>query len=101
MSEIFSAQAVALCGGGVAVRAKEKTMRTFLFQALVSLVFGFVFGIIGLFVGAWFGGNFATEVVFNGVRGYEATSQIGLILFALVGLVVGWKFMEKRKKKTH
>lgn len=76
-------------------------MRTFLFQVVVSLVFGFVFGVIGLLVGALFGGNFATEVVFNGVRGYEATSQIGLILFALIGLVTGWRFIEKRKKKTH
>jgi len=74
-------------------------MRAFLIQSVVVLVFGFVLGVIGLLVGAWFGGNFATSFEFNGVRGYEATGQVGFILFALAGLITGWKFMEKRTKK--
>jgi len=62
------------------------------------MIGGLVFGSIGLSVGAWFGGNFASEFVFNGVRGYEATGQIGFILFALVGSIIGWQYMEKRKQ---
>jgi hypothetical protein len=66
----------------------------------MSLIVGFILGVIGMFVGAWFGGNFAADVVFNGVRGYEATSQIGFILFALVGMVTSWRFMTKKKQAT-
>ena len=73
-------------------------MRRSLFRVFVSLIVGFFLGIIGMLVGAWFGGNFATGVVFDGVRGYEATSQIGFILFALVGVVTSWRFMTKKKQ---
>ena len=59
-----------------------------MFRIFISMIGGVVLGVIGMVVGAWFGGNFATEVVFNGVRGYEATSQIGFILFSLVGAVM-------------
>ncbi len=62
------------------------------------MICGVVLGFIGMTVGAWFGGNFATEIVFNGVRGYEATSQIGFILFSLVGAVISWQYMEKKIK---
>ena len=44
-----------------------------------------------------FGGNFATEFTFNNVRGYEATGQVGFILFALIGAVGGWQYMAKKK----
>ena len=76
-------------------------MRTFLFRAFVSLIVGFILGAIGMLVGAWLGGNFATGFVFNGVRGYEATGQIGFILFALIGMVTSWRFMAKKKEVTH
>jgi len=62
------------------------------------MIGGVVLGVIGMVVGAWFGGNFATEVVFNGVRVYEATSQIGFILFSLVSAVMTWRYMEKKKR---
>jgi hypothetical protein len=74
-------------------------MITYLLRAFVSLIIGFVFGVIGMLVGAWFGGNFATEFVFNGVRGYEATGQIGFILFALVGAVISWQLLAKKTNK--
>ena len=35
--------------------------------------------LLGVLVGAWFGGNYAEAFQFNGGRGYEATSQIGLL----------------------
>jgi hypothetical protein len=76
-------------------------MRRSLFRVFVSLIVGFFVGIIGMLVGAWFGGNFATGFVFNGVRGYEATSQIGFVLFALIGMVTCWRFMAKRKQVGH
>jgi DMSO/TMAO reductase YedYZ heme-binding membrane subunit len=75
-------------------------MLTYLLRVFVSLIVGFVLGAIGMLLGAWFGGNFATEVVFNGVRGYEATGQIGFILFALIGAVTSWRVMAKREKRT-
>ena len=50
-------------------------MLSYLFRIFISMIGGVVLGVIGMVVGAWFGGNFATEVVFNGVRGYEATSS--------------------------
>jgi hypothetical protein len=74
-----------------------ENVRTFLF----SLIVGFILGIIGMLIGALIGGNFATEVVFNGVRGYEATGQIGFIIFALIGMVAAWQFMAKKKQQTH
>ncbi len=74
-------------------------MITNIFRVFVSLIVGFVFGVIGMLVGAWFGGNFATEFVFNGVRGYEAAGQIGFILFALVGAVISWRLLAKKINK--
>jgi len=73
-------------------------MLSYMFRIFISMIGGVVLGVIGMVVGAWFGGNFATEVVFNGVRGYEATSQIGFILFSLVGAVMTWRYMEKKKR---
>jgi hypothetical protein len=73
-------------------------MLSYLFRVFVSMIGGFVLGVIGMFVGAWFGGNFATEVFFNGVRGHEATGQIGFIVFSLVGAVITWRYLEKKKR---
>jgi hypothetical protein len=58
---------------------------------------GAIFGIMGLILGALFGGNYARQFVFNGVRGYEATGQLGFFLAALIGLIWGWWFLFKRK----
>jgi uncharacterized membrane protein YeaQ/YmgE (transglycosylase-associated protein family) len=45
--------------------------------------------LLGLLVGAWFGGNYAENFQFNGVRGYEAASQVGLLCGAFVLLLLG------------
>jgi len=66
-------------------------------RVLAVIVSGFVIGIVGMIVGALIGGNYAEQFVFNGVRGYEATSQVGLILGALIGLISSWWFLFKRK----
>jgi hypothetical protein len=63
-----------------------------------TLVIGFVLGVIGLFISMYIGGNYAEDFVFNGVRGYEATGQIGFIIGGVIGLITGWWFLLKRKK---
>jgi cytochrome bd-type quinol oxidase subunit 2 len=45
--------------------------------------------LLGVLVGAWFGGNYAENFQFNGVRGYEATSQIGLLCGVFVLILLG------------
>lgn len=59
---------------------------------------GVIFGTIGLILGALLGGNYAQQFVFNGVRGYEATGQLGFFLAALIGLILGWRFLFKGMK---
>jgi predicted MFS family arabinose efflux permease len=68
-----------------------------IFRVFAVILVGVVFGIIGLIVGALIGGNYAQQFVFNGVRGYEATGQLGLTIATLIGLISGWRFLFKRK----
>ena len=51
---------------------------------------------LGMLIGAWIGGNYATDFQFNGVRGYEATAQIGFFFSLVVLLIVG--FFARRTK---
>lgn len=69
-------------------------------RVFLAIIIGLVLGVIGLFVSMYIGGNYADaeNFVFNGVRGYEATGQVGFILGALIGLITGWWFLFKRKK---
>jgi len=66
-------------------------------RVFVIIVIGFVSGVLGWIVGALIGGNYAEQLVFNGVQGYEATGQIGFILGALMGLISSWRFLVKRE----
>lgn len=50
---------------------------------------GFVGIILGLMVGMDLGGNYFTSFEFNGVRGYEATGQLGAIIGGLIGAIIG------------
>jgi hypothetical protein len=45
-------------------------------------------GVVGLGVGADYGGVFCHDCEFNGVRGYEATGLIGFLIGAGVGFVL-------------
>jgi hypothetical protein len=65
-------------------------------RVFFTLVIGFVLGIIGLFIAMYIGGNYAEDFVFNGVRGYEATGQIGFIIGGMIGLISGWWFLFKK-----
>ncbi len=69
-------------------------------RALVILLIGFVAGIIGLMIAALIGGNYAEQFVFNGVRGYEATGQLGFIFGALIGLISSWWILFKKKPSS-
>ena len=62
-----------------------------------TLVIGFVLGVIGLFIAMYIGGNYAEDFVFNGVRGYEATGQIGFLLGGAIGLISGWWFVVRKR----
>jgi hypothetical protein len=65
-------------------------------RVFAIVLIGLVASGIGLIIGALFGGNYAQQFVFNGVRGYEATGQLGLILGALIGLISGWWFLFRK-----
>ena len=65
-------------------------------RVFVTLVIGFVLGVIGLFIAMYIGGNYAEDFVFNGVRGYEATGQIGFLVGGAIGLISGWWFLFKK-----
>jgi hypothetical protein len=69
----------------------KTTLRVFF-----MIVIGFVLGVIGLFIAMYIGGNYAEDFVFNGVRGYEATGQIGFLVGGAIGLISGWWFMFKK-----
>jgi LPXTG-motif cell wall-anchored protein len=67
-------------------------------RVFLTLVIGFVLGVIGLLIAMYIGGNYAEDFVFNGVRGYEATGQIGFIVGGAIGLIIGSWFLLRRKK---
>jgi hypothetical protein len=67
-------------------------------RVFFTLVIGLVLGVLGLLIAMYIGGNYSEDFVFNGVRGYEATGQIGFIIGGVIGLITGWWFMLKRKK---
>ena len=59
---------------------------------------GLFFGAVGLFLGAYIGGNFAQDFTLFGVRGYEAAGQLGFILGCIMGIVVSILFLRNRSK---
>jgi hypothetical protein len=59
------------------------------YVVLAGVLGGLVVGALGLIGGATYGGNHATGFEFNGLRGYEATGQIGAILGFVTGGALG------------
>jgi hypothetical protein len=53
--------------------------------------------LLGLLVGAWFGGNYAENFQFNGVQGYEATGQVGLLCGVFVLILLGAYYWARGK----
>ena len=63
------------------------------------IVNGLFFGAVGLIVGAYIGGNFAESFVLNGVRGYEATSQLGFWVGIITGVTLGILVLFRHSKR--
>lgn len=66
-------------------------------KAIVVIAVVSTFLLLGLLVGAWFGGNYAENFQFNHVRGYEATGQIGLMCGSFALLLLGAYYWVKKK----
>ena len=66
-------------------------------QIIIQILLALLILILGMLIGAWIGGNYATDVQFNGVRGYEATSQIGLL--CSITIIIIWGLYHYLKKK--
>jgi hypothetical protein len=71
-----------------------------LVRILIVVVIGLLAGVVGWIIGALIGGNYAEQLVFNGVRGYEATGQIGSMLGTLIGLISGWRLVIRRESQS-
>ncbi len=68
------------------------------------LVFVFLGMVLGTMIGINIGGNYFTSFTFLGLRGYEATGQIGMVvgglLFAMIGFFMPKVFLKKRNQKN-
>jgi hypothetical protein len=64
-------------------------MKRILTQILVLLLCAVGGGAAGMIIGALIGGNYATSFRFNGVQGYEAAGQLGLLLGIITGVIAG------------
>lgn len=65
-------------------------MNYILSRILIILFSSIGGGVLGIFLGALIGGNYAPQFSFNGVQGYEAAGQLGLIIGAVIGGVAGY-----------
>jgi hypothetical protein len=52
-------------------------------------------------VGMDLGGNYFSSFEFNGVRGYEATGQLGAIIGGLIGAIFGVSLMVIHPRWNH
>ncbi len=77
---------------------RTKSMFNSVGRILALVASGLILGLLGLFVGALIGGNFAVDFYFNRVRGYDATGQVGFLLGAATGVVLSWRVLAKRRK---
>ena len=68
------------------------------------IVFVFFGMVIGTMIGMDIGGNYFTNFTFLGLRGYEATGQIGMVvggmLFAMIGYFMPKVLLKKRNQKS-
>ena len=66
-------------------------------KIIIQIMISIVILALGMLIGAWYGGNYATDFQFNGVRGYEATAQIGLLSAMVVLLILGFYYRPTKK----
>jgi len=67
-------------------------------KGIAVVASGLFFGFVGLLIGSYIGGNFAQDFTLFGVRGYEATGQLGFILGCIMGIAVSILFLRSRSK---
>jgi len=68
-------------------------------KVIAVIAGGLLLGLVGMIVGAYIGGNFAEGFVFNGVRGYKATSQLGFWVGIVASVALGVLVLNKRSKR--
>ena len=68
-------------------------------KGAIVIASGLGFGFLGLLIGAYIGGNFAETFTFNGIRGYEATGQLGFLAGIVVSLALSIFLLSKRSKR--
>jgi hypothetical protein len=70
------------------------------FSIIIILILGFVGLVFGTVTGMNIGGNYFTDFVFMGARGYEATgiigSFVGVTLGVLAGILISRLLLKKR-----
>lgn len=64
-----------------------------------------ILGVItGLYISAFIGGNYMTAFEFNGVRGYEATGQIGafvgFVIRPILGIIIALMIDHRKRSKV-
>jgi hypothetical protein len=64
--------------------------------ALLAAIGALLGAFIGLVLGAFIGGNFATDSELLGLRGYEGTGRLGLLLGLALGGVGGVMVARRR-----
>jgi len=69
-----------------------------IWKLIIIISSGLVLGMLCMLIGAYIGGNFATNFQFIGVRGYEATGQVGFIVGAALGVFISWKRIKNKWK---
>lgn len=71
---------------------------------LSTVVIGFIGMVIGTMIGMDIGGNYFVNFTMFGVRGYEATGQLGMIiggvLFGFIGFLVPTMIFRAKAKRS-
>ena len=70
---------------------------------LSTLILGFIGMVFGTMIGMNIGGNYFTSFTFLGLRGYEATGQIGMViggmLFGVIGFLIPFLIFKQQRQK--
>lgn len=69
-------------------------------KVIIVLISILGLGILGWLIGAYIGGNVVQDFIFNGVRGYEATGQLGSIVGSSLGFILSIFAMFLRSKEN-
>jgi len=70
-------------------------------RILLILLCALLLGVIGFFIGAHIGGNYAQDFIFLGSKGYEAVGLIGFWVGVILTLITGVLLWLKKMKKNN